>query len=188
LNPIFAAALEIQDFCCERDWRFCFIGALAVLRWGEPRLTQDVDLTVMTGFGAEPQFVDDLLQGFQGRLPDAREFALGKRVVLLRSSGGIPLDIALGGLPFEERVVQRASPYLISESAALTTCSAEDLVVLKVFAGRAKDWLDVEGVVLRQGHKLDRTLIWRELDPLLELKEDVTAKPRLAKLFDDNRG
>jgi len=183
LNPIFAAALEIQDFCRVRNWRFCFIGALAVQRWGEPRLTQDVDLTIVTGFGAEPQFVDDLLRDFQGRLPDAREFALEKRVLLLRSRVGIPVDVALGALPFEDRVVQRASPYRINESVALTTCSAEDLVVLKVFAGRGKDWLDVEGIVLRQGSKLDRTLVWRELEPLLELKEDVAAEPRLAKLF-----
>lgn len=186
MNPIFAAALEIQDFCRARNWRFCFIGALAVQRWGEPRLTQDVDLTVITGFGAEPRFVGDLLRSFEGRLPDAREFALEKRVVLLRSSGGIPLDVALGALPFEERVVQRASSYPINESVALTTCSAEDLVVLKVFAGREKDWLDVEGVVLRQAYKLDRTLVWRELEPLLELKEDVTAKPRLTRLFEDH--
>jgi hypothetical protein len=60
-------------------------------------------------------------------------------------------------------------------------------VVLKVFAGREKDWLDVEGIVLRQTHKLDRTLVWQELEPLLDLKEDVTAKPRLAKLFADSR-
>ena len=183
MNPIFAAALEIQDFCRARNWRFCFIGALAVQRWGEPRLTQDVDLTIMTGFGAEPRFVDDLLLGFQGRLPNAREFALEKRVVLLRSSGGLPVDVSLGALAFEERVIQRASPYTINESVALTTCSAEDLVVLKVFAGREKDWLDVEGIVLRQSNKLDRTLVWRELKPLLELKEDVAAEPRLTRLF-----
>jgi len=45
MNPIFAAAEEIQAFCRARDWRFCFIGGLANQRWGEPRLTQDVDLT-----------------------------------------------------------------------------------------------------------------------------------------------
>ena len=84
---------------------------------------------------------------------------------------------------FEDRVVQRASPYRINESVALTTCGAEDLVVLKVFAGREKDWLDVEGIALRQGSKLDRTLVWRELKPLLGLKEDVAAEPRLARLF-----
>ena len=60
MNPIFAAALEIQEFCRARLWRFCFIG-VAVQRWGEPRLTQDVDLTLLTGFGTEEAFVSALL-------------------------------------------------------------------------------------------------------------------------------
>jgi len=187
LNPIFAAALEIQGFCRARNWRFCFIGALAVQRWGEPRLTQDVDLTVVTGFGAEPQYVGDLLQAFRGRIPGAREFDLENRVLLLESSGAIPIDVALGALPFEERIVERASPYAIQESVALTTCSAEDLLVLKVFAGREKDWLDVEGVVLRQADRLDRALVRRELEPLLELKDDNVSLARLEKIFSSLR-
>jgi hypothetical protein len=184
LNPIFAAALEIQQFCRARNWRFCVIGALAVQRWGEPRLTQDVDITLVTGFGAEPQYVEQLLQEFRGRIPEAGEFALAKRVLLLQSSGGIPIDVALGALPFEERVVARASPYAIQTSVTLLTCGAEDLVVLKVFAGREKDWLDVEGVVLRQSDSLDRALIRRELKPLLELKGDDTALTRLEGLWE----
>jgi hypothetical protein len=35
MNPIFAAAVELQDFCHAQGWRFCFIGGLAVQRWGE---------------------------------------------------------------------------------------------------------------------------------------------------------
>jgi hypothetical protein len=146
-------------------------------------LTQDVDRTVVTGFGAEPQYIGDLLQAFQGRIPGAREFALSKRVLLLQSSGAIPIDVALGALPFEERIVERASLYAIQESVALTTCSAEDLVVLKVFAGREKDWIDVEGVVLRQADKLDRALVRRELEPLLDLKYDKVSLARLEKVF-----
>ena len=183
MNPIFAAALEIQSFCRARDWRFCFIGALAVQRWGEPRLTQDVDLTLVTGFGTEADYVENLLRGFRGRIPAAKEFALEKRVLLLESSEAIPIDVALGALPLEERIVERASPYVIQESVGLTMCSAEDLVVLKVFAGRAKDWLDVEGIVTRQAEKLDRALVRRELGPLLELKDDSLSLSRLEKLF-----
>lgn len=170
MNPIFAAALEIQGFCQGRGWRFCIIGALAVQRWGEPRLTQDVDVTVVTGFGAEAAYVDDLLGRFEGRLAEARDFALAHRVLLLRSAAGIPIDVALGAMPFEERAVARASGYTIDKGVTLTTCSAEDLVVFKAFAGREKDWLDIEGIALRQGRALRRDLIWAELEPLLELK------------------
>ncbi len=82
MNPIFGAALELQTFCTEQGWRFCFIGAVAVQRWGEQRLTLDVDLTLLTGFGDEARFVDRLLETFSGRRADARDFALRHRVLL----------------------------------------------------------------------------------------------------------
>jgi hypothetical protein len=44
-NPLLHAAAEIQRFFGEREWRFCFIGGLALLRWGQPRFTRDVDVT-----------------------------------------------------------------------------------------------------------------------------------------------
>ncbi len=59
LPGVLAAAVEVQDFCQQRKWRFCFIGGGAVQRWGEPRLTQDVDLTLLTGFGDEEMFTDE---------------------------------------------------------------------------------------------------------------------------------
>jgi hypothetical protein len=184
VNPIYTAALELQEFCSQRSWRFCFIGAIAVQRWGEPRLTQDADLTLISGFGSEEPFVDALLQGFAARRPDAREFALRYRVLLMQAGNGVPLDVSLGAMPFEERAVERASGFDISGGRALRTCGAEDLVVFKAFAGRDKDWLDIEGIALRQGDKLDRALIWRELGPLLELKQSPETAARLKAILD----
>ncbi len=66
--------------------------------------------------------------------------------------------------------VERASGFTVAEGVELTTCSAEDLIVFKAFAGRDKDWLDIEGIALRQSDQLDESLIWAELGPLLELK------------------
>lgn len=184
MNPIFAAALEVQEFCRARGFRFCFIGGLALQRWGEPRLTQDVDLTVISGFGREPEYADQFLATFASRIPDGREFALRHRVLLLLGRDGIPLDVALGAMPFEERAVSRATPFLVAEGASLLTCSAEDLIVFKVFAGRAQDWIDIEGIALRQHRRLDEGLIWQELVPLLELKEDEQAGPRLRQVLE----
>jgi hypothetical protein len=184
MNPIHAAALQVQDVCRARGWRFCFIGALAVQRWGEPRLTQDVDLTILTGFGAEELYVDALLAEFAPRRPDARDFALRYRVLLIASASGVAIDTALGAMPFEERAIERASVFQAAEGVELLTCSAEDLVVFKAFAGRDKDWIDIEGVALRQGARLDRSLVWRELDPLLELKGAPETARRLRALFE----
>ena len=83
-----------------RGWEHCIIGGLAVQRWGEPRLTRDVDLTLLTGIGREEAFVRPLLQHFSGRLPDALAFALDNRVLLIRASNGKDIDISLGALEF----------------------------------------------------------------------------------------
>lgn len=183
MNPLFAAALEVQAFCTARRFPFCFIGGVAVQRWGEPRQTDDVDLTLLTGFGDEERGADALLGTFRGRLPDTRAFALTNRVVLLESSGGVPIDVSLGAIPFEERTVERASSFEIGPQTFLTTCCAEDLIVHKAFADRAKDWLDIEGIALRQCGTLDETLIFQELRPLLELKGEPEIEGRLRRLL-----
>ena len=105
MNRIFSAALEIQKFCRQKKWRFCFIGAIAVQRWGEPRLTLGADLTIVTGFGSEESYTDPLLERFPSRIPEGRQFALKNRVLLLEGDGDIPIDVALGAMPFEERAV-----------------------------------------------------------------------------------
>lgn len=183
MNGLFAVATTIQDFCRDRGWGFCFIGGLAVQRWGEPRQTRDVDLTLLTGFGSERPYVTELLGSFDARLPDATTFALQNRVLLLRSPSGVGIDIALGALPFEERAVARASDWSIDDDAVLHTCSAEDLVVYKAFAGRPQDWVDIEMVLARQGRDLDVAVILEEALPLLELKEAAADRDRLLSLL-----
>lgn len=65
----------------------------------------------------------------------------------------------------------------------LTTCSAEDLVVHKAFAGRDLDWGDIERLLTRQHGKLNRDLIRTELPPLIDLKGAPEALDKLERLF-----
>jgi len=182
MNPLFEAAAEVQAFLQGRGWRFAFIGGLATLRWGAPRATQDVDLTLFAGLGEEERYVQALLSRFRGRIPDAEVFALRHRVLLLLASNGVAVDLALGGIPFEEEAVRRATPFEFAPGAALVTCSAEDLVVLKAFADRERDWGDIQGVLVRQGRGLDWDRIRRCLAPLAELKGTPEVLERLERL------
>lgn len=187
MSPILEAALELQAFCAAQRWRFCFIGGIVVPRWGEPRTTADADLTLLAGFGGEETFVDALLGAFRPRREDARELALARRVLLIEASNSVSLDVALGGLPYEERLIARSTDFAFGSGATLRTCSAEDLIVLKAFAGREIDWLDVRGVVVRQGARLDQELVFRELSPLIELKGALDAADRLREIFRNAR-
>jgi hypothetical protein len=178
--PLLRAALDLQDFFIRQQWRFCIIGGIALLRWGEPRFTRDVDVTLLAGFGSEDAFVKPILAStYRGRIPDAAEFAHKNRVLLLDSAEGIPIGIALGELPFEMLMVERSSLHDFEPGCTLRTCSAEDLIVQKLFAFRTRDIADVEGVVLRQRGRLDWTYIEDHLSPLAEIKE----QPEIMALF-----
>lgn len=103
----------------------------------------------------------------------------------LRAPSGVGLDIALGGLPFEEDVVSRSSLFTFPGEASLRTCSAEDLIVLKAFAARTKDWLDVEGIIVRQTGRLDWDYVRRQLAPLAALKEEPELLEELERRRDE---
>jgi hypothetical protein len=65
-----------------------------------------------------------LLAQYAGRRPDARQFALRYRVLLLRAENGVPLNAALGAMPFEIESVRRSSLWRVAEAVELRTCSA----------------------------------------------------------------
>jgi hypothetical protein len=179
---LFEAARQLQAFCDDQGWRSCFIGGIAVQRWGEPRVTRDVDLTLLAGFGSEDRFTIPLLAAYPARIEDASEFARRYRVLLLRTTSGVGIDVSLGALPFEESVVSRATPFSFGPGLEIRTCSAEDLVVLKLFASRPLDIRDAEGVVIRHKNQLDWTYIEDHLRPLAEVKGEPGALDALARL------
>lgn len=141
-------------------------------RWGEPRSTVDLDLTVLTGFGNERSFANRLLEHFSPRIRAATEFALLHRVLLLTDQRGTPLDVSFGAMPFEEQTVARASPYEIVPGRTITICSATDLIIHKAFACRPQDWIDVRGIVARSGPQIDWEIVEQELTVLAQLKEE----------------
>jgi len=170
MNGLFEAAAEVGGFMSDRGWRYCLIGGLAVQRWGEPRTTLDADIALFTGWGGEEAFVDAILERFPSRVGDGREFALKHRVCLIRAFNGKDVDISLGALPFEAEMMQRARIVEFAPGVRLPCCTAEDLFITKAFAGRPRDWLDAESIVVRQ-KRLDNNYILEQLADLCALKD-----------------
>ena len=71
MKDLVEEAADLQVFLEAQGWAFCFIGGLAIQRWSEPRLTKDMDLTLLTGFGNEGSFVDVLLMISRASCTDA---------------------------------------------------------------------------------------------------------------------
>jgi hypothetical protein len=142
-----------------------------VLRWGEPRTTQDVDLSVLAPVGEERRPLDLLLGSFAPRRPDALAFAITNRVLLIQTASEVAVDVALAGSGFEVEVIERSSPWT-NGGMTIVTCSAEDLVIYKLIAGRARDVADIEGIVRRQQASLDAARIREYGELFAELKEE----------------
>ncbi|MFP4500377.1 MAG: hypothetical protein ACLFTT_05205 [Candidatus Hydrogenedentota bacterium] len=186
MNGLFAAAAEVCAFMAPRGWEFCIIGGLAVAQWGEPRTTLDADMTLLTGWGEEEPYVRALLEAFEPRMPGAREFAISRRVLLIRASNGKDVDIALGALPFEEEMVQRAVNIGFGPGVVLPCCMPEDLFVMKAFADRPRDWTDAEGIAVRQKGTLDKAYILRHLAALSALKDSPDILARARRLLEEH--
>ena len=183
MERLIKIAADLLDFCEAESWRACVIGGLAVQRWGEPRLTRDVDLSLLTGFGQEERFIQKLIERYETRIEEAEAFALRNRVLLL-AKDGVGIDIALAAIPFEERVIERSTRFEFLPGVSVRTCSAEDLIVYKAFADRSRDWVDIEGILARQRPTLDVQLIESELAPLIAAKESPAILRRLKQMLD----
>lgn len=164
--------MEVQSALSAGGIRSCIIGGLAVQRWGEPRATQDVDFSVLAPVGEEQRPLDILLPAFAARRTDARAFAVANRVLLIWATNKVAVDIGLAGSAFEVDVLDRSSAWDFAHGAVVVTCSAEDLVLYKLIAGRSRDVADIEGIVRRQGANLDVERIRRYGVLFAELKEE----------------
>jgi hypothetical protein len=174
------AADELLSFFrhCRRS--ACLIGGLVVSRWGEPRVTRDVDATVLVDFNDEAAVLQLLLTRFASREPDPLPRATIGRLALLKASNGVDLDISFAAFPFELEVLERGSDWQVTPQIALRTCSAEDLVLYKLVAARLIDLHDVQSIVTRMGPRLDadRVRLWgRRFAEIIE-------KPELLEPFE----
>jgi len=144
-------------------------GAQAVLLWGRPRFTADVDVTVRLDPERSRQFVAAMEEaGFALRVSATDDFAATTRVLpFVHAATGLPLDIVLAGPGLEERFISRAVPVDLGAGVPVPVICAEDLVVTKILAGRPKDIEDVRSVLLERLDRLDVASI-RETLGLLE--------------------
>ena len=178
-------AFRLQEFLDGHQCRFCFIGGIAVQHWGEPRLTRDIDISLLAGFGSEEHYVDLLLGAYRPRMEGARQFAAAHRVLLLASPGGIGIDVSLAALSYEELMIERARKIDLLPHRSLRLCSAEDLVIMKLFAGRDTDMRDARSVLARQGKdRLDWAYLEAHLAEFDSVKEGAGLVEELRRMRD----
>jgi hypothetical protein len=166
-----------------RPWMV--IGGLAVIAHGVPRTTLDADATV-SGPGLVP--VDALRaleeQGIVARIPDAAQFAGRSHVLLVRhEASGVPIDISLAWLPFEDEALARAVRREFA-GATLPFVQPEDLVIYKLVAARPRDLEDAERLLVLHGTRMDLARVADTVDAFCDVLEDACRRQLLATLFE----
>jgi len=180
----FETALRLQKALHEQGIEFCFIGGLALQRWGEIRQTVDIDLTAICDLGEEEEMLHKLQSILRPRFDDIRWLVTVARMYLGVTPEGRNADISLGYTAFEKRMLKRSVDVDFGISDPLRCCSPEDLVILKTIAGRGQDWVDLRRIIHASGHELDWDLVFEELVPLLELTEQPERAQDLRELVD----
>lgn len=135
--------------------------------WGEPRATRDVDLKVYIGERTAQEFAALVAEAFAPTTPVPGGPALIVSTAVLPD---VKVDFLIAVPGYEEEVLARAQLFHFGEMN-LPVCSPEDFIIHKVIADRAKDWADVEGVLIEQRERLDQEYIRTWLAQFAEILE-----------------
>jgi hypothetical protein len=158
LVPIQPAALELLtalSAVLPRWGRWYVFGAQAVIAYGVPRLSADVDVTVALDPDDPASFAEDMrAAGFSLRVSDP-DFVRRTRVMpFVHRATAMPLDVVLAGSGLEDEFLRRARETNIG-GLLIPLIDPEDLIIAKVLAGRPKDIEDASNLWRLRGHALD---------------------------------
>ncbi|HET9267921.1 MAG TPA: hypothetical protein VFO31_07140 [Vicinamibacterales bacterium] len=181
--PVQPAALELLAALApvaERWGRWYVFGAQAVVVYGVPRLSADVDVTLALVPDAPEQFARDMqAAGFALRVSDP-DFVRRTRVMpFVHEPTSMPLDVVLAGSGLEDEFLQRAVLTDIG-TARVPVIELSDLIIAKVLAGRSKDVDDARALWQLHGREVDTGRIRHTL----QLLEEALSQSDLVSTFD----
>ena len=129
---------------------YMVIGGQAVLLYGEPRLTKDIDITLGVGVEGFTQITDLVRELSLKILVDNPEAFVHKTMVLpvIEDASGIRVDFIFSHSPYEQQAITRTREVQLG-ATAVKFASLEDVVIHKIIAGRGRDIDDVKAILLK---------------------------------------
>jgi hypothetical protein len=158
---------------------YAVISGIAAVVRGEPRFTADVDVVI----GVELVRATELIAlldtaPFQPLFPGVAEVLQAAFILPVRHRATqVKVDMAIGLTGFEKQIIRRASNVVLA-GRPMPVATAEDLILLKLLAGRPRDTDDVSAIIARQGDALD----WKYLLQTGEALQEATAQDIVSPL------
>lgn len=169
----------------EAGVRWYLFGAQAVIIWGTPRLTADVDVTVALDPTEVHRILDPLVEaGFDPLPENPPDFVLRTRILpVAHEPTGMPVDLVFAGPGLELEFLENSREIDIG-GRKIPVISPEDLVTAKILAGRLKDMEDAESVVVEQLDRLDLRRIRHWLGVLEQSLDRRDLLPELERMVE----
>jgi len=129
---------------------YMVIGGQAVLLYGEPRLTRDIDITLGVGIAQLENLLSVVRELSLKPLPEDIKAFVRQTMVLpaLDETTGIRVDFIFSFTPYETEAIKRAKKVTILDQE-VNFASPEDLIIHKIFAGRPRDIEDVRSIIVK---------------------------------------
>jgi hypothetical protein len=180
------AVRALRDALTAAEVRWLIIGGVAVIARGVARFTADVDATIRARDVPLERLFETLgRHHIVPRIDQALEFARERQVLLLRHDpSGVPLDVSLAWLPFEEAAIEHGEDHDYA-GVPIRIPLVEDLIIYKVVASRPHDLDDAERLLLLYGPRVDvrrlRALVAEFADALDDVGRPATLERMLAR-------
>jgi len=163
---------------------YMIIGGQAVLLYGTPRLTRDIDITL--GIDTDKfLLVENICKklGLKILPRDAESFAKETKVLPAEERKlRIRVDFIFSFTAYEGQAIKRTKEVLM-KGYSVKFASCEDVIIHKMFAGRAIDEEDVKNILIRNRDKINLKYIRKWLSEFSKTPEQKEILERFNNLL-----
>jgi predicted nucleotidyltransferase len=164
---------------------YMIIGGQAVLVYGTPRLTRDIDMTLGVDtdkFAIIEQICNELVLKILPENPQA--FADETKVLPAEDpESAIRVDFIFSFTPYEAQAMKRVTE-IAMDGYPIKFASCEDVIIHKMLAARAIDSEDVKNIVIKNKDSLDIKYIEKWLLEFGELPGHAEILDRFRNILD----
>lgn len=159
---------------------YMIIGGQAVLIYGEPRITRDIDITL----GINVDRLSDISViiekiKLKPLVNDVESFVKDTMVLpVLDEKSSIRIDFIFSFTDYEKQAIER-SKKIKFDSQEVNFATPEDTIIHKIFSGRARDLEDVRTIMIKQ-----KTLDKEYIRYWLKIFDNIFDEKKFLKIFE----